>query len=1166
MSEKVEGKEEEKKDEYTFDGIETVATMEYDEVYDNKPVAERKKLPARKHKKGKKKKKAKITGEEGTTDEHLDVAKEKTNETKTSKVEEKSESSNKSLKPSQLLQKTESAERLENTQKPEKGEKEGRKSEGSCVGQEGKQQSPQHTNVVKDKNAFKVREEMKKKENAKLRTEIETHKDVGENPMTSKKLTAVTDNEKLIFNIANSIGCGAYGEVFVGMNADSGEFVAIKQMKITRKSVMNEVMEEIRLLKKLKHKHIVRYITSTESYGSLYIVMEYMESGSLLNIIKKFNKLNEALSAKYVYQILDGLSFIHEQGIVHRDIKAANILVAKDGSVKIADFGVSVQTDNTRNGNEDVVGTPNWMSPEIIMLQGTTVKADIWALGCTVLELITGNPPYYDLPPAAALHKIVSDEIPPIPNEISYLLRDFLLQCFQKNPLARASSTSLQSHKWFVENGLIVEKKKRPGMVRMNSQMNMDGAESPRKNAIKRIKAENVSGEKDEWGESFDMGVTWSPVVEKKKELIRSGSTVGLDEIDVMKNTKDEQQVAFIKMMDDATKLIHYGGKENIQKLMGVMVKLCEMCADLSFKNIASCVYTVGVFPPLSVVEREEFNYNLPLKLTAFQVINKIIEKEGNIRKNIVMCGCATLIEFSKNHVKYNDPYLNEIVKFVYNMLVGEDAREFFSAGGLSLVSVLLGMKYDERQKGNIKKVLEGLVKFIERQNDVVMKIGFCSRNVISLLLIKDKVIEGLLQMSIQSFIAKNYGICGICTKVINQMLEFVVRNGTQVKYEFCQRIVSSKILETITQNMHMAVLDEGKDKQEYTQEEALFQICKTCKNVMVDSDKDCLPKLLESKIVLFLFKVLFRCDSVYSSSKKQEKLEEFMKKGIYNPLQCLKIVCVSCDFGVRVCQELCSMPSTFTLLCDLCEAAKSFEKIENDVLDLIFVISKNLVKQQGNTDLINSDAMAFILSKLSKKGLRPGVFAAISGMYLSNTKWGMKTLSDIKNIVYLTMMLNQTDYSNGECASELNEFSKLLNETPELVTVLTKTQFIYGVVVLMAQIDFELMETKMNFAKLVKLLILNCKNKDNIMMKQDTINILKESFRDSQSEKKDLLSDTIADCLELLLIRQNDGEEKGKGRKTLRDTSKEKTPPPSKTSKTPKIKPSVFSFSFGKK
>src|SRR5712672_1415081 len=123
----------------------------------------------------------------------------------------------------------------------------------------------------------------------------------------------------------------------------------------------------------------------------------YAENGSLGQTLKAFGKLNEKLVASYVVKILEGLHYLHQSDVVHCDLKAANILTTKTGNVKLSDFGVSLNLRAMEREMKDVAGTPNWMAPEVIELKGASTKADIWSLGCTVIELLTGRPPYAEI-------------------------------------------------------------------------------------------------------------------------------------------------------------------------------------------------------------------------------------------------------------------------------------------------------------------------------------------------------------------------------------------------------------------------------------------------------------------------------------------------------------------------------------------------------------------------------------------------------------------------------------------------------------------------------------------------------------------------------------------------------------------------------------------------
>ena len=250
------------------------------------------------------------------------------------------------------------------------------------------------------------------------------------------------------YQLGDCLGKGAFGSVYKALNWGTGGTVAIKQVGLSHlpKTELKNMMQEIDLLKNLHHPNIVKYhgfVTSTEN---LYIILEYCEGGSLNSMIKNFGKFPETLVALYLSQVLQGLLYLHEQGVIHRDIKGANILVMRDGLVKLADFGVATKG----NAESTVVGTPYWMAPEVIQLSGASTASDIWSLGCTAIELLDGKPPYSNFQPMPALFRIVNDDHPPLPEGASPVVRDFLMQCFQKDPNLRVSAKKLLKHPWIV--------------------------------------------------------------------------------------------------------------------------------------------------------------------------------------------------------------------------------------------------------------------------------------------------------------------------------------------------------------------------------------------------------------------------------------------------------------------------------------------------------------------------------------------------------------------------------------------------------------------------------------------------------------------------------------------------------------------------------------------
>eukprot|EP01105_Mastigella_eilhardi_P012127 TRINITY_DN2790_c0_g1_i4.p1 TRINITY_DN2790_c0_g1~~TRINITY_DN2790_c0_g1_i4.p1 ORF type:complete len:872 (-),score=204.74 TRINITY_DN2790_c0_g1_i4:16-2631(-) len=257
-----------------------------------------------------------------------------------------------------------------------------------------------------------------------------------------------------VFRLGDKIGEGAYAKVYKALDSQTGKVLAVKKfISGLDQDALTSVMKEVRVLQQLDHKHILKIHGLHEESGCFFIFLEYCENGSLLDMLKEFSALPEELVSQFVSQVLQGLVYLHNQEIVHRDLKCANLLINKMGELKIADFGVAAVLEGTR-ASFTIVGSPYWMAPEIITESGHNTKSDIWSLGCTVIELITGHPPFYDLPNIRALYKVVQSEIP-IPENISEDLRHFLHLCLQKDPTKRPTSEQLLEHKWIKANAKV---------------------------------------------------------------------------------------------------------------------------------------------------------------------------------------------------------------------------------------------------------------------------------------------------------------------------------------------------------------------------------------------------------------------------------------------------------------------------------------------------------------------------------------------------------------------------------------------------------------------------------------------------------------------------------------------------------------------------------------
>jgi serine/threonine protein kinase len=247
------------------------------------------------------------------------------------------------------------------------------------------------------------------------------------------------------FQIGERIGKGQYGSVFRGINVENGEMVAIKQVgiaKMKRKEI-SLIMGELELLKELDHVNVMGYKGFIRTSEHINIVLDFVEGGSLSSILGKFGAIPERLAVCYIKQILEGLAYLHSRGVIHRDIKCGNVLVTKEGSIKLADFGIAMKLGDP---SAPAVGSPYWMAPEVIELKGSGSACDIWALGCTIIELLTGSPPYFEFNQVQAMFCMVENERPPFPSNMSPEMESFLTCCFKRDPEERSTARQLRRH------------------------------------------------------------------------------------------------------------------------------------------------------------------------------------------------------------------------------------------------------------------------------------------------------------------------------------------------------------------------------------------------------------------------------------------------------------------------------------------------------------------------------------------------------------------------------------------------------------------------------------------------------------------------------------------------------------------------------------------------
>ncbi|OBA24551.1 kinase-like protein [Metschnikowia bicuspidata var. bicuspidata NRRL YB-4993] len=257
------------------------------------------------------------------------------------------------------------------------------------------------------------------------------------------------------FEIGKPLGKGKLGKVYCARHKASGYICALKVMSksdLVRHQLENNLRREIEIQRNLVHPYISRLYNFFYDDDNVYLILEYAVHGELYHLLKMYRRFDDVTASNYIYQVSVALQYLHSKGVIHRDIKPENILLSANKTVKLSDFGWSVNSELSGLGRRlTLCGTLDYLPPEMVESKEHDLSVDLWLLGILTYEFLVGRPPFEEVDKTATYKRIAKVDLQ-IPGFLNAEAASFIKQLLQKDPKNRLTLKDIENHPWMVQN------------------------------------------------------------------------------------------------------------------------------------------------------------------------------------------------------------------------------------------------------------------------------------------------------------------------------------------------------------------------------------------------------------------------------------------------------------------------------------------------------------------------------------------------------------------------------------------------------------------------------------------------------------------------------------------------------------------------------------------